>query len=513
MRSRDILNAMGKIDSRLIDEALETDMESISDNPESDLAEDEYYPESITEMKAAHPKIGIFKWASLVAAVSVITVGAILLSQLQHFNSINSNAASTGINISSTAPQTSEPLNIESEAYGITTSAPSLISNNTPNEKIEILPNGLPNVPLAQPEPFDEYFTAEGLDYFNTNGKITPSFIADGRIFCTEYQTVPDREFTTLTILCYEPIKDEIAEILVDTFPEKNPVSYHFLCVYGDYLYFYRSELSEKWYADSPEVYPYTDIAAYNLCSVSLSKQTTRILTDVTLELIPDISDCVIVDKYLYFEEIAETDNITKSHIYNIRRLDLENGSTSTLVENARCPLLYHDKLVFYRDGAFWQCELDGSDERVLFYDMVIDFFKDRLCSDGNNIVLARSYTEYRDSYDRYSAFTIEVYNGESGFVPIALFTADVTSVEFSFNVSSAPLISCADGLFGFLNIIFDPETNAFVQITPSEYSYRLSRIVMADNKIYYCEYTVDWGVEASDFITDSSYYLFKKKE
>lgn len=511
MRSKDILNAMGKIDSRLIDEALETEAENISDKSALDLTEDEYYPESITEMKAAPKKIGVFKWAGLAAAVSAITAGAVLMSQLQHFNSINSSAASTGINISFTAHQTSEPMIIESET-GVITSTPSLNSNNTPDNKIEILANGLPDVPLAQPEPSDRYFTAESLSYVNTGGTI-PSFIADGRIYSTECRTIPDEEISTLTFLCYEPIKDELGEIFIDTFPEGDPVSYYFLCTYGDYIYFYRSASSEIVYAESSDAYPYTDIASYTLCRLSLSEGAMRGLTQVSLELIPYISDCVVVDQYMYFEEIAKTDDETKSHIYNISRLNLENGSISTCTENARCPLLYQDKLVFYRDGAFWQCELDGSDERVLFYDTVINFFKDRLCSDGNNIVLARNYTEYREDNNQYSAFTIEVYDGVSGFAPVALFTADVTSSEFFFNVRSAPTISCADGLFGFLNIIFDPETNTFVLVDQAGSSWPLSQAVMADGKIYCYNAFIDWSAAISDSVTKSNYYLLNKKE
>ena len=513
MRSKDILNAMGKIDSKLIDEALETDMESISNKHALDLMEDEYYPESITEMKAAPKKIGVFKWAGLAAAVSAITVGAVLMSQLQHFNSINSSAASWGINISSTAQQTNEPNKIES-TDGVISTTPSLIPNNTPENKIEILPNGLPDVPLAQLTPFDEYFTAERLDHVNMDS-IFPEFIANGNIYFKNYSAFPDREETMLSILRYEPEGDTMAEILRDTFPENEYVSYHFLCVYGDYLYFYRSSTaSETLDWESPDQSQHTDTASYMLCSVSLSEGTTRILADVTLELLPNLSDCVFYDGFMYFEEIYETDSETGEHTYNISRLNLEKGSISSWEENARCPLLYGDNIVFYRDGAFWQSDPKRSDEQVLFYDTLIDFYRDRLCSDGRNIVLARNYTEYREDNNQYSAFTIEVYDERAnGFAPVALFTADVTASEFFFNIRSSPLISHADGLFGFMDIIFDPETNIFVQTADLKDVNRLSKILMADDKIYYCEFSYTWDESVSDPLSDSYYYLFLKKE
>lgn len=511
MNSKDILKAMGKIDSKLIDEALETESKSISDMYEPHLAEDEYYPESITEVKEAPKRIGVFKWAGLVAAVSAITAGAVLVSQLQHFNGISSNAASTGIDITtstiaaqtaSSAAQTTSPAEIES-----TDSAVSTTPDPVPGNKTEILPNGLPNVPLAEVKPFEEYFTAENYNHANI-GDLIPKFIADGRIYCTEHFTRGEDKMTQVTFFCYEPRKDEFADIFTDEFPESDFVDYYFLCVYGDYLYFYRSASSDKQFAETADEYPYTNIAEYTLCRLNLSDRTLQRLTEVTLELIPYISDCVVSGQYLYFEEIAGIDDKAKQYIYNISRLDFTDGSISTFAENARCPLLYRDKLVFYREGAFWKCELDGTDERVLFYDTIIDFFKDRLCSDGNNIVLARAYTENKNN-NTYSAFTIEVYDGEVGFVPKALFTDDVSSSEYFVNIRSAPIISCADGVFGFLDIAFDLETNTFVQITPIG-NKRACQTVMSDGEILYCAYDIDWSV--ADPIVGVEYYLLKKK-
>lgn len=513
MNSKDILKAMGKIDSKLIDEALETESKSISDISELDLAEDEYYPESIIEAKAAPKRIGVFKWASLAAAVSAITAGAVLLSQLQHFNGINRNAASTGIDITtstiasqtaSSAEQTTSSAETESTDSVISTTPDPVSSNKT-----EILPNGLPNVPLAEVKQFDEYFTAESLDYVNTNDLI-PKFIANGCIYCTKHFTRSEDKITQVTFFCYEPRKDELAEIFIDEFPESDSVDYYFLCVYGDYIYFYRSALSDRTHAASEDEYPYADIAAYTLYRVNLTDGNSEMLTGVVLEQIPYISDCAFSGQYMYFEEITGTNEADKEHIYCISRLDLVDGSVSIVTGNARCPLLYRDKLVFYREGAFWQCELDGSDEQVLFYDTVIDFFKDRLCSDGDNIVLARNYSELKEDH-QYYAFTIETYNGVNGFEPRSLFTADVTSSDFFFSIHSSPVIRCADGLFGFLDIIFDPETNTFVQITPIE-NKRLFQTVMADGKIYYYAYDTDWSQELSNPTVGVEYYLLRKK-
>lgn len=506
MSSKDILKAMGKIDSKLIDEALETESKSISDISETHLAEDEYYPESITEVNAGPKRISVFKWASLAAAVSVITAGAVLVSQLQSFNGMGSSAASSGVNI--TAATTDEQTTSAAETE-FTDSVISTTPDPVPGNKTEILPNGLPNVPLAEVKPFEEYFTAEKYNHANI-GDLIPKFIADGCIYCTEHFTRAEDKMTQMTLVCYEPRKDEFADIFTDEFPESEFVDYYFLCVYGDYLYFYRSASSDKQFAETADEYPYTNIAEYALCRLNLSDGTLQRLTEITLELIPYISDCVVSGQYLYFEKIAGIDDKSKQYIYNVSRLDFTDGSISTFAENARCPLLYRDKLVFYREGAFWQCELDGTDERVLFYDTIIDFFKDRLCSDGNNIVLARSYTEYKNN-NTYSAFTIEVYDGEVGFVPKALFTDDVSSSEYFVNIRSSPIISCADGVFGFLDIAFDLETNTFVQITPIG-NKRACQTVMADGEILYCAYDIDWSVELSDPIVGVEYYLLKKK-
>ena len=100
-----------------------------------------------------------------------------------------------------------------------------------------------------------------------------------------------------------------------------------------------------------------------------------------------------------------------------------------------------------------------------------------------------------------------------NGFAPVALFTADVTASEFFFNIRSSPLISHADGLFGFMDIIFDPETNIFVQTADLKDVNRLSKILMADDKIYYCEFSSTWDESVSDPLSDSYYYLFLKKE
>ena len=523
MRSKDILKAMGKIDSRLIDEALDAEAKNISEGSEFDLAEDEYYPEIITEMKAPPKRIGIFRWAGLAAAVSAITAGAVLLSQLQQFNGIISSAGSAGISTSaapsvSAPPETSEAATTEPADNSIISSEAFLESRepstNPPNNKIEILPNGLPDVPLAQLTPFDEYFTAERLDHVNTDS-ILPEFIADGKIYCTHYSTSPEREETMLSILRYVPEEDSMAEILRDTFPENDPVSYHFLCVYGDYLYFFRSTpLSETIDWELSEESLNADTKSYMLCSVNLVDGSTRIMRDVELELLPNLSDCVFYGGYMFFEEITETDLETGKYTYSINQMDLESGSVWSWENNARCPLLYGDNIMFYRDGAFWVSDIERTDEHVLFYDTLIDFYKDRLCSDGRNIVLARNYTEYREDSNQYSAFTIEVYDERvSGFAPVALFTADVTSSEYFFNIHSSPLISHADGLFGFMDIIFDPETNIFVQTADLKDATRLSKIVMADDQIYYCEFSYTWDESISDPVSDSHYYLFMKKE
>ena len=523
MRSKDILKAMGRIDSRLIDEALDAEAKNISEDSEFDLTEDEYYPEIITEMKAPPKRIGIFKWAGLAAAVSAITAGAVLLSQLQQFNGIISSAGSAGISTSTVPPvsvttETSEPAATESADNSIIFSEPFVESrepsDNSPDNKIEILPNGLPDVPLAQLTPFDEYFTAERLDHVNTDS-ILPEFIADGDIYCTHYNTSPEREETMLSILRYVPEEDVMEEVLRDVFPENDPVSYHFLCVYGDYLYFYRSTpLSETIEWELKEGSPNADTKSYMLCSVNLVDGSTRIMRDVDLELLPNLSDCVFYGGYMFFEEITETDLETGKYTYNISQMDLENGSVSSWENNARCPLLYGDNIVFYRDGAFWISDIERTDEHVLFYDTLIDFYKDRLCSDGRNIVLARNYTEYREDSNQYSAFTIEVYDERvNGFAPAALFNDDVISTEHFSIVDSSPLISHADGLFGFLDIIFDPETNVFVQTADLKDWPRMSKIVMADDKIYYCEFNYTWDESVEDPVSDSHYYLFVKKE
>lgn len=518
MRSRDILNAMGKIDSRLIDEALEAEAESISDKPNSDLAKNEYYPESVTEMKVTHKKIGFLRWAGLAAAVSAITVGAIFMSQLGHFNGIDSTPASTGVNITlSTTAQTSAPAETEITDGKTAASETAVVDMPSNSEaalikKPEILPNGLPDVPLAELKSFDEYFTAESLDYVHMDG-LNPKFIADGIIYYTDISSdSTDRIMTKVTLLSYNPDKDELREIFIDNFPDSESVDYYFLCAYGDYIYFYRSVASDAAYARSSEEYPYTDISVYTLCRLNAADGKLQELANVTLELIPYISDCAVYGDCLYFEEIVRTDNDAKKHVYNISRLNLINGSISTFAENARCPLLYDDKLVFYRDGAFWQRELNGSKEQVLFYDTVIDFFKDRLCSDGSHIVLARNYTETKEDLSQYSAFTIEVYNGVNGFVPKALFTADVSSKDYFFTTHSSPVIKCSDGLFSFLDIIFDPETDAFIQIE-SIGDNSSFQTIMADKKIYCWAYDTDWSSELSDPIVNTNYYLFKKKE
>lgn len=517
MRSRDILNAMGKIDSRLIDEALEAEAESISDKPDSDLAKNEYYPESVTEMKVTHKKIGFLRWAGLAAAVSAITVGAIFMSQLGHFNGIDSTPASTGVNITlSTTAQTSAPAETEITDGKTAASETAIIDIPSNSEaalikKPEILPNGLPDVPLAELKPFDEFFTMEVISYANTRGLI-PKFIADGRIYCTDHYALPDENKIIVTFYSYDPRKDELKEIFIDEFRSSESVNYYFLCSYGDYLYFYRGVASDVTAAESSDEYPYTDIADYSLCRLNISDQTLWEMTGISLELTAYPGSCAVFGKYMYFEEIAEVDDISKKHIYNISRMDLEDGSVSTFAENARCPLLYDDKLVFYRDGAFWQRELNGFNEQVMFYDTVIDFFKDRLCSDGSHIVLARNYTETKEDLSQYSAFTIEVYNGVNGFVPKAMFTADVTSSDFFSNVFSAPIISCSDGLFGFLDVVFDPETDTFAQIEQTD-DKRFFQTVVADGKIYYCTFETDWKEEQSERTMVYNYYMLMKKE
>lgn len=503
MRAKDLLNAMGKIDGRLIDEALETESESLSDKYAPELGEDEYYPESIIKVNAPPKKFNVLKWTGLAAAVSIFTAGAILLSRLRIFNGNDSNAASSGMNIALTASQTSEPLETESLNAVVTSEA-----------MREILENGLPNVPLAELKPFDEFFTAEPIAYI-IDRDIIPEFISDGRIFCTKYEAA-DEGISVAYIYCYEPENKELRELFIDTFPEEAHISYYFLCTYGDYIYFYRGASQKAEYDAEAYNVAYTDTASYTLCRASISSLSAQGLAEVTLEHTPYISDCVVCGQYMYFEEIAAADDETEGHTYNISRLNLEDCSVSTWAENARCPLLYRDKLVFYRNGAFWESELDdGFDARVMFYDTGIDFFKDRLCSDGNNIVLARSYIESRDG-EKYSAFTIEVYDELRGFVPKALFTAEISSLEFSGFFShtySAPIISCADGLFGFLDIIFDLETDTFVQAVSENNSRQLSKVVMADGKIYCFNFFADWSAALPDQVTDGKFYLFSKKE
>lgn len=506
MKSKDILNAMGKIDGRLIDEALEAEAKNISEKSNFDLDKDEYYPESITEVKAPHNKIGVLRWAGLAAVVSIITAGAVLMSQLHYFRGIESSAASSGVDITLTDPKTSA--SDKSEPSGIAVSSS---PNIKPDGKIEILPNGLPDIPLAELKPFDEFFTMEVIGYANTNGLI-PKFIADGRIYCTDHYA-SDENKIVVTFYSYDPRKDELKEIFTDEFRSSESVNYYFLCSYGNYLYFYREIASDVTIAESSDEYSHTDIADYSLCRLNTSEQTLREMTEISLELTAYPGSCAVFGKYMYFEEITEVDDISKNHIYNISRMDLEDGSVSTFAENARCPLIYEDKLVFYRNGAFWQSELDGEfDERVLFYDTAINFLKDRICSDGKNIVLARCYTEYREDGNQYSAFSIETYDGMKGFVPKALFTADVTSSDFFSNVSSAPIISCSEGLFGFLDVVFDPETDTFAQIEQTD-DKRFFQTVVADGKIYYCTFDTDWKVEPPEKTMVYNYYMLMKKE
>lgn len=507
MKSKDILNAMGKIDGRLIDEALEAEAKNISEKSSLDLGKDEYYPESIIEVKSTRNKIGFLRWAGLAAAVSIITAGAILMSQLQRFNGIESNAASTGVNITLTAnpPMTSPAETETTDDSKPSASEPAVIS------KPEILPNGLPDVPLAELKPFEELFSMEVIDYADTNG-LTPKFIADGRIYCTDHYALQDENKVIVTFYSYDPRKDELKEIFTDEFSGSESVNYYFLCSYGDYLYFYRGIASDVTFEKSSDE-SNIDTADYSLCRLNTSDQTLREMADITLELTAYPESCAVFGKYMYFEEITGVDDISKKHIYNISRMNLEDCSVSTFAENARCPLIYEDKLVFYRNGAFWQSELDGGfGEQVLFYDTTIDFLKDRICSDGKNIILARCYTEYREDGNQYSAFTIEIYDRMEGFVPKALFTADVTSSDFFLNVFSAPIISCSDGLFSFLDVVFDPETDIFAQITQTDNKH-FFQTVAADGKIYYCAFESDWKEEKSLRTAVYNYYMLMKKE
>lgn len=483
MKPRDILRAMGHIDESLIDEALETNgnltKKAVKKTVGNKQAEG-VYAESIIEVKEP-PKSrrNIFKWAGAAACLCAAVVGVVFLSRSQLITNLTP-SFSPDTSDSSDSGGADIVIDTEKTEASFETEITNEVSYSVSSDDNKLPPDAVLNVPFAKLKelPIKE----EG--YISCSEKYL-SFIADNRSYFSTVSPTDTDNVYLVQLISYDFETEEETVIFSERRKAngEQELAYTPLCVYDGYIYLRREEnydfrlMSEYWQ-------DYSRLAGYSIWRIGINHGLLENISDMWLELEENICDTPVLDRYMYYESVVKLEE--EGCVYNINRIDLKVGYAEVFMENARCPLVYDNKIAFYREGAFYQCEKGGF--QTLLIKKTVDFSKDRLASDENNIFIL-AHSGYEESF----AFTAELYNKSEGLKPIAVFNENTIESEEFKTMESAPKITEAGGRFEFMNIIFDPVENAFfsaaLNSTDSENKTGGCDIIKWDDRFLYAAY------------------------
>lgn len=232
------------------------------------------------------------------------------------------------------------------------------------------------------------------------------------------YYAINDYTGNDLIICSYDTEKNEIETVSKDYFNNFEKISYDFIGIYSDSLYYrlYLGNYGSTSAADEGE---------YCIKRLDLSTGESETIYSYTTKPDDLLNKAVIIDNYLFFE------NTAAAAVYNIVRYDMESGNTVIFKENASAPASHKDKLIFCRkqDGnrAIYSCDLKSGENEEKLCDLSSSYVYPSVCSDGEKIWLSVLDTSSNDT------FTVGYLDENNNFNQVFSSIKDYFPYEFEY--------------------------------------------------------------------------------
>lgn len=495
MKEKKIFSSIEGIDSKFVDEALET----MKKNVYSEDDEDFVSPVKVEEQEIKRSlKPWFIKGISLAGGLCAVLAAVVAINSFG--NKAEVIPAQTGT-VDNTAVS-------DSEAVTDSEFADTEISEETSEEIKDIIidtpVSGLPDVTSPVYAAPEECFTFEKMSMPEFHlGLFGNYLMTDDKIYIEE-NAVNGRE---VALTCYDIATGESETLFKETSDDILVKNFYPICEYNGFLYLLFSELKNGVY----------DGSWHDLIRIDLSDKTIE-------TLIKDIyydhwkPNILHIGNMLYIGKMKEED---KKFSY-IDTYNMDTGETSLFKDQTMVPKTYIDNIVSYKDGivcftsdGVYMCNaVTGENEKKIcgIDESADDFnmYDDAIFSDGETLfrfVLERTEEDDHVFFGKdYCIF--EEFDGEE-FKPKAIF---VSMIYLNF-------IRISNGLVAFtvttaaephrpVGVIYDKNSGEFYKV---DIEGKSLEFYASDNRLFYSvrSYDAETGVTST---TGEQYFEVKRK-